>query len=306
LLPVIVCFRLQQQEGTQHLPAYLQLPCCPTDFAALLQEFVFDGSSISRDEVIKVEIYNQGTFQDELLFFSYLELHYCASLDDDTHPDQQQQQQLTGDRPGLKPSQQRLKFRPSTGDISEEDEEGSRVGGSSSSQAGEPAAANGVSPRAHGSGSSGNSQSQNGAAPLLSAAGSGDASAADTAGRMSDVTTERLALLCASKLGGSSSGSGRLLSTASELSSRALSGRSGKSLSKMRLKRSTHVRSATDLVVSVWWVQQPALVDTGACWGVVEHGRVVAALGLPSGGELCSRTPCLCHVVLSMLLWLCL
>jgi hypothetical protein len=232
-----------------------------------LQEFVFDGSDISRDDVVKIEVFNQGTFQDELLFYSYLELYYCANLDDITQPEQQQQQQPGSDKLGFKPNQQRRRFRPSTGDISEEEEEGSVAGASSSSsQAGDAAAAaNGVSPRVTGSFSSGSSQTQNGAAPLAAVAG-GTANA-DAAGRMSDITTERLALLCVSKLSGSSSGSGRLRSTASELSSRALSGRSSKGLSKLRLKRSTHVRSATDLVVSVWWVLQPALVDSGGCCG---------------------------------------
>jgi hypothetical protein len=218
-----------------------------------LQEFVFDGSRVSSDEVVKVEIYNQGLFQDELLFHAYLELSYCASLDSPTH--QQQQQFGNGAQAAFRDRDRPRRFRPSAAGVSSEDEfgtieEGEEEGGSSRSSSGQP----GTAAAAAGWQPSGSKKPQPAAAD--------DAVVA----RISDVTTERLALLSASNLSGGSSsssggGSGILMSLGSGLSS----GRSGRNLSKLRLKRSTHVRSASDLVLAVWWVRQQPVVDSGGC-----------------------------------------
>jgi hypothetical protein len=80
------------------------------------------------------------------------------------------------------------------------------------------------------------------------------------------VQVHRLALLPAQGQHGSgSSGGGGLLSAArSGTFGRAGGGSApAKTFSKTRLKRSTHVRSAGELVVEVWWVQQPSLGNLG-------------------------------------------
>jgi len=218
---------------------------------------VFDGAYIDRDEVVKVEVFNQGMFQDELLFYAYLELQYCANLDNSL-PLQQQLSSSSSSgvlkATGLQPTTWRQGVpRPSNASLSdeefvaireEEEQQEGRQAGSSASLA--------ASRRS----SDGGGWQQPGA-------------------RMSEVTTQGLALLSASKSTGSSS-SGVLSAVGS--SSMAGFGGRGKTLAKMRLKRSTHVRSAADLVVSVWWVLHPALQDTGgrdipALWGDVSWGK---------------------------------
>jgi hypothetical protein len=221
---------------------------------------VFDGSRVSPDEVLKVEVFNQGLFQDELLLYAYLELTYCASLEDADEQQQQQQQLQHSASPSAQQQQQHASFSSSSSNNSS-----SRPAGRS--RGSDPAGR--FRPSTCGVPEEGEEEADGEqAAGRLTPTSSSSvqqapAGAAAAVARMSEVTTEALPLLSASKLVGGSSMSSISSSASGRLRSVGGGSRAGRNLSKLRLKRSTHVRSAADLVVSVWWVLQPPVVDTG-------------------------------------------
>jgi hypothetical protein len=223
------------------------------------------------------------TLQDELLLYAYLELEQCAGLDGDEQQreDQQLAQQPSSSGSGASTSTSSSSWtRPAKGSsLADEcgaiaEEEGGSDASRHQDDSFDIAAAAAASRRYSGSGLAGLRSATGSATAAAAAAAAKVASkrkaaaaarSASFVGSVSPVTTERLALLNAQGRGGSG-GSSHLLGGVGSASfggigSRAGSARSG--LSKMRLKRSSHVQSAADLQVSVWWVKPPELSQSG-------------------------------------------
>ena len=207
-------------------------------------------------------------FQDELLFYAYLELAECSNLDDATTQQpyeqlQMLQQPITSSSSrgtlGFKGAAQQnpRRYRPSTGSVTEGSEEGQEEEGDGFSAVDEDISSQTSQATAAVSAAAAAAAAVGGTAQQHSASHTSVA-------RVSDVTTQSLALLSAAKnSGGSSSSSSSRAGSFRATVSGLVGGSSGGKLRQLRLKRSTHVRGADNLVVSVWWVLQPAVVDTG-------------------------------------------
>jgi hypothetical protein len=229
-----------------------------------LQEFVFDASVLSagHEPVLSFEVYSRASMvllPDELLFFAYLPLDEDSGLQDLQEKQQQRQQQQHKQR-AIDTQQAAAAAAAAAAESSAED---------LSVLAAQAAACRHSSTTRVPGASAARAAAQEAAAAASSAA---LRRSRGTPGFSSTVQVHRLALLPAQGQHGSgSSGGGGLLSTARS----GTLGRSGskggvpapsKAFSKTRLKRSTHVRSAGELEVEVWWVQQPSLGNAGEWW----------------------------------------
>jgi hypothetical protein len=235
-----------------------------------LQEFVFDASVLSahHEPVLSFEVYSQGgmvLLPDELLFFAYLPLEEDGGLQDLQQQQQQRQQR--------KQQQQ----QQSNGLQQQQPEDLSALAAQAA------ASRNSSTARVPGA-LAARAAAQEASAAASSAALRGSGSP----GFSSTVQLHQLALLPAQGQHGSSSGGGGGLLGAARSGTfgRAAGGAGGggggshaapvKSFSKTRLKRSTHVRSAGELVVEVWWVQQPSLGNLGEQMRAAVMGTALA------------------------------
>jgi hypothetical protein len=238
--------------------------CCGA--CLVFQEFVFDASVLSahHEPVLSFEVYSQGgmlLLPDELLFFAYLPLEEGAGLQELQQQQQQRQQR--------KLRQQRASDAAAGSNAQQQHAASQAAALSSSAEDLSALAAQAAASRHSSTARAPGAQAARAAAQEAAAAASSAAlRSSGSPGFSSAVQVHRLALLPAQgQHGSSSSGGGGLLSAARS----GTFGRSGagggpapvKSLSKTRLKRSTHVRSAGELVVEVWWVQQPSLGNLG-------------------------------------------
>lgn len=239
----------------------------------VLQEFVFEGnlfadassSSALAEPVIRFEIYNQGLFRDDLLFYAYLDLNDCGVADSLEQRQQQQQGLLEAELAKHRGSSTTSRWGSAAGS-----EDGDQI----TPDATAVAAAAVASRRA----SDSSILRVPGAAAARAAAEEASVTAATAAFRAScgtqgitgtgcpgfttQVQTHFLSMLAAQ--GGSNGSSSSATLRSGQRKPRSDADR-GLGKVKPRKKRSRHVVSneGGDLEVDVWWVQQPSLGNAG-------------------------------------------
>lgn len=252
----------------------------PGRFVCLcVQEFVFDPAVLAEgyEHLVKFEVFSQGLLRDELLFYGYLPLDMEAGLED-LHYQQLEQQRRQQQRckqavaavaaDGSTARLQQRSTRPSADTEAEDTTDPAAVAAAAAAM--RRSAGQFTGKRVPGA-----AKAAAAADEAAVAAASAVFRATGSPGFRSEVVRHSVALLSAQGAGTSSSSSG--VSSWDMGAHMANTPRPAKSLSKVRLKRSTHVRAAGELELELWWVQQPSLNNLGEQQQHHHHPAAAAA-----------------------------